>query len=55
MDTFVRERDKCIEVWLRDLVDFPKIFSAMVGAGNWELALVVWAFILFPICLLAGC
>ena len=52
MNRYRAEVANCSEAFVRDFISLPGIFVAMIGAGNWNLGLVAWGFILIPLALL---
>jgi hypothetical protein len=52
MDRYRAETAKCSAAFVRDFTSLPGIFGAMIGAGNWNVGLVAWGFILIPLALL---
>ena len=52
MDMYTAERDKCLDVLVRDYVGLPQLFRALIGIGDWKVAAVAWGVLLIPLCLL---
>ncbi len=52
MNKYDAEVAKCLDAFARDVVTLPRLFRAMIGAGDWELGLIAWGFILVPPALL---
>jgi hypothetical protein len=51
-EKYTAERDKCLDVLVRDYAGFPQLFSAIIGVGDRRLALIAWGTFLIPLCLL---
>ena len=52
MAKYDAEVAKCLADFSRDFVSLQKLLSALIGAGDRTLGLVLWGFILIPPCLL---
>jgi hypothetical protein len=52
MERYRSEVDKCIKTAIGQYVSIPKVLSAMIGQGDYQLGLIAWGFILIPLALL---